>query len=42
MIELLRKLAKDNGRTVLIVTHDSRLMDVADRVAYLEDGKLVG
>jgi putative ABC transport system ATP-binding protein len=42
VIELLRKLAKDNGRTVLIVTHDSRLIDVADRVAYLEDGKLVG
>ena len=42
VIELLRKLAKDNGRSVLIVTHDSRLMDVADRVAYLEDGKLVG
>ncbi|PZV09545.1 MAG: ABC transporter ATP-binding protein [Leptolyngbya sp.] len=42
VIELLRRLAKDNGRTVLIVTHDSRLIDVADRVAYLEDGKLVG
>lgn len=42
VIELLRELAKENGRTVLIVTHDSRLIDVADRVAYLEDGKLVG
>jgi len=38
VIELLRTLAKEGGRTVLIVTHDSRLVDVADRVAYLEDG----
>ncbi|NJP11084.1 MAG: ABC transporter ATP-binding protein [Leptolyngbyaceae cyanobacterium RU_5_1] len=40
VIELLRDLAKKGGRTVLIVTHDSRLIDVADRVAYLEDGIL--
>jgi putative ABC transport system ATP-binding protein len=40
VIELLRLLAKDAGRTVLIVTHDPRLVDVADRVAYLEDGVL--
>jgi putative ABC transport system ATP-binding protein len=40
VIELLRKLAKDGGRTVLMVTHDPRILDVADRVAYLEDGLL--
>lgn len=40
VIELLRKLAKESGRTVLMVTHDSRIMDVADRVVYLEDGML--
>lgn len=40
VIELLRTLAKENGRTVLIVTHDPRIVDVADRVAYLEDGVL--
>lgn len=38
--DLLRKLAKEQGATVLIVTHDSRLIDVADRVAYMEDGVL--
>jgi putative ABC transport system ATP-binding protein len=42
VIELLRLLAKDAGHTVLIVTHDPRLVDVADRVAYLEDGILKG
>jgi putative ABC transport system ATP-binding protein len=40
VIELLRQLAKEKDRTVLIVTHDSRLIDVADRVTYLEDGIL--
>jgi putative ABC transport system ATP-binding protein len=40
VIELLRQLAKEGGRTVLMVTHDPRILDVADRVAYLEDGML--
>ncbi|UBF28268.1 ABC transporter ATP-binding protein [Kovacikia minuta CCNUW1] len=40
VIELLRQLAKESNRTVLIVTHDPRLIDVADQVTYLEDGVL--
>lgn len=40
VIQLLRDLAKKNGRTVLIVTHDPRIVDVADRIIYLEDGVL--
>lgn len=40
VMELLRRLAKDGGCTVLMVTHDPRIMDVADRIAYLEDGVL--
>lgn len=40
VIELLRKLAKESGRTVLMVTHDPRIQKVADRVIYLEDGEL--
>lgn len=40
VIELLRQLAKEKDRTVLIVTHDPRIIDVADHVAYLEDGVL--
>jgi putative ABC transport system ATP-binding protein len=42
VIELLRRLAKENGHTVLMVTHDPRIIDVADRVTYLEDGMLKG
>ena len=40
VIQLLRTLAKEQGSTVLMVTHDPRIIDVADRVAYLEDGIL--
>lgn len=38
IIELLRSLAKEEGCTVVMVTHDSRIMDIADRVVYVEDG----
>ncbi|MFB6275968.1 MAG: ABC transporter ATP-binding protein [Halothece sp.] len=38
--ELLRQLAKDKGCTVLIVTHDPRIQDMADHITYLEDGHL--
>ena len=38
VIELLRRLAKEGGCTVLMVTHDSRIVNYADRVVYLEDG----
>lgn len=40
VMELLRKLAKEEGATVLIVTHDPRIIDVADRVAHLDEGVL--
>ncbi|MGB3694605.1 MAG: ABC transporter ATP-binding protein [Spirulinaceae cyanobacterium] len=40
VVELLRSLAKEGGSTVIIVTHDSRIMDVADSILYLEDGRL--
>lgn len=40
VISLLRSLAKEQGCTVLMVTHDPRIIDIADRVAYLEDGVL--
>lgn len=40
VIILLRKLAKEGNRTVVMVTHDPRITNVADRVTYLEDGQL--
>ncbi|WP_071518773.1 ABC transporter ATP-binding protein [Geitlerinema sp. PCC 9228] len=40
IIDLLSRLAKEEGATVLIVTHDPRILDVADRVICVEDGQL--
>ena len=42
VMELLHGLAKEDGATVTIVTHDPRIVDVADRIAYIEDGQLRG
>ncbi|MEL6321858.1 MAG: ABC transporter ATP-binding protein [Cyanobacteria bacterium J06626_14] len=38
VISLLRALAKEEGATVLMVTHDPRIKDIADHIIYLEDG----
>ncbi len=40
VVELMQKLAQDQGSTILIVTHDNRILDVADRIIELEDGRL--
>ena len=39
-MRLLRRLAKEDGTTVVIVSHDERLREIADRVLWLEDGRL--
>lgn len=39
--ELLRDLAGELGHTVVVVTHDSRIFDLADRIEHLEDGKIM-
>ena len=36
---LLRRIASEEGRSVVIVSHDTRLKDIADRVLWLEDGE---
>lgn len=41
VVEIMRNLAKDQGCTILIVTHDNRILDVADRIIALEDGRLI-
>jgi adenylate cyclase len=33
-------LAKEHGTTILLVTHDNRILDIADRIVHLEDGRL--
>jgi putative ABC transport system ATP-binding protein len=41
VVELMQKLAKEQGCTILLVTHDNRILDIADRIVYMEDGRLV-
>jgi putative ABC transport system ATP-binding protein len=36
---VLRNLATQDGRSVVIVSHDQRLKEIADRVLWLEDGR---
>ena len=40
VVTLMHDLAKQEGVTVLLVTHDNRILDVADRIIHLEDGRL--
>ncbi|MCU0525666.1 MAG: ABC transporter ATP-binding protein [Elainella sp. Prado103] len=40
VVSLLRRLAKEQGRTVVMVTHDARIAEEADRIVYIEDGLL--
>ncbi|MCC5637098.1 DevA family ABC transporter ATP-binding protein [Nostoc sp. CHAB 5844] len=40
VVELMQKLAKEQGCTILLVTHDNRILDIADRIIYMEDGLL--
>jgi putative ABC transport system ATP-binding protein len=40
VMELLRELTKRKGNGVVVVSHDARLREVADRVLSLEDGRL--
>src|SRR5207253_2194256 len=40
VVELLRTAAHERGATVLVVSHDSRIVPYADRVFHLEDGRM--
>lgn len=40
-VNILKKLAQERGTSILLVTHDYRILDVADRVVHLEDGRIV-
>jgi putative ABC transport system ATP-binding protein len=40
VVDRMRVLAKEHGTTILLVTHDNRILDIADRIVHLEDGRL--
>jgi putative ABC transport system ATP-binding protein len=40
VVDRIQKLAREQGVPVLLVTHDNRILDIADRIVHLEDGRL--
>ena len=40
VVEIMQHLAKEQGTTILLVTHDNRILDIADRIVEMEDGLL--
>lgn len=40
VVEILHQLAKKNGCAIMLVTHDNRILDIADRIMTLEDGRI--
>ncbi len=41
VVNLMQQLVKEQGCAVLMVTHDNRILDIADRIVHMEDGQLV-
>jgi putative ABC transport system ATP-binding protein len=42
IMKLLRSVAVEGDRAVIIVTHDSRVFEFGDRIARMEDGHIIG
>lgn len=40
VVNLMQRLAKEQGCSILMVTHDNRILDIADRTIHMEDGRL--
>ena len=41
VVNIMQKLAREQGSTILLVTHDDRILDIADRIVHMEDGRLI-
>ena len=41
VVKILKELGKARGTTTVMVTHDNRILELADRIITLEDGRLV-
>jgi putative ABC transport system ATP-binding protein len=41
VVNLFRRLATDEGAAIVMVTHDNKVLDIADRIVNLEDGRLI-
>ncbi|HAJ59935.1 MAG TPA: ABC transporter, partial [Cyanobacteria bacterium UBA8543] len=41
VVDIMQRLAKEQGCAILMVTHDNRILDIADRTIHMEDGRLL-
>lgn len=41
VVEMLKALGRARGTTTVMVTHDNRILELADRIVTLEDGRIV-
>jgi putative ABC transport system ATP-binding protein len=41
MMEVLRRIAKSPDRALIVVTHDTRIFEFADRIAHMDDGTII-
>jgi putative ABC transport system ATP-binding protein len=41
VVDILRDFARDEGACIIIVTHDNRILDVADRIVNMVDGRIM-
>ncbi|MBD2387205.1 DevA family ABC transporter ATP-binding protein [Cylindrospermum sp. FACHB-282] len=41
VVNLMQQLTKEQNCAILIVTHDNRILDIADRIIHMEDGRLI-
>ncbi|MEJ1937394.1 ATP-binding cassette domain-containing protein, partial [Nostoc sp. NIES-2111] len=41
VVDLMQLLAKEQNCAILMVTHDSRILDISDRIIHIEDGRLI-
>ncbi|MGB0960243.1 MAG: ATP-binding cassette domain-containing protein [Halocynthiibacter sp.] len=41
VVEMIKELGRHRGTTTVMVTHDNRILDLADRIITLEDGRVV-
>jgi putative ABC transport system ATP-binding protein len=41
VVELLQQMSRSKSIPILMVTHDNRILDIADRIVRIEDGRLI-
>lgn len=40
VVELMQKMSREQGCAIILVTHDNRILDIADRIVNMEEGQV--